>query len=68
MEIEYDNFVVYNIPTSRGQSGSPIFMGRNLFSIQVASNLAIDDYGIGASPDAIRDFLNDNGVDLTLRP
>ena len=68
MGIEYDNFVVYNIPTSRGQSGSPIFMGRNLFSIQVASNLAIDDYGIGASPDAIRSFLNDNGVDLTLRP
>ena len=67
-DIDYDNFIVYNIPTSRGQSGSPIFMSQNLFSIQVASNLSVDDYGIGASPEAIRDFLGNNGITLPVLP
>lgn len=68
MDIDYDNFIVYSIPTTRGQSGSPIFMSRNLFSIQVASNLSVDDYGIGASPEAIRDFLGNNGIILPVLP
>ena len=61
-----ENFIAHSIPTSLGQSGSPIFMGRNLFSIQVANISSIDNFGIGACPIMISNFLDINGIDIQI--
>lgn len=57
-----NNFFMHSIPTSRGQSGSAIFLDGALFGIQVASNLNIESFGIAARPSIINEFLLENNI------
>lgn len=54
--------VNHTIPTTRGQSGSPVFIGNYLFGIQIASNSSIEDFGIATSSSAIYLLLERNGI------
>lgn len=57
-----NNFFMHSIPTSRGQSGSAIFLDGALFGIQVASNLNIESFGIATRPSIINEFLLENNI------
>lgn len=58
------HLTLHTIPTTRGQSGSPIFVGNGLFGLQVATNGSIEDFGIAASSSAIYLLLDRNGIYL----
>ncbi len=58
------HLTLHTIPTTRGQSGSPIFVGAGLFGLQVATNGSIEDFGIAASSNAIYLLLDRNGIYL----
>ena len=58
-------FILHTIPTTSGQSGSPIFVGDRLFALQVASNRAIDDFGIGVHAIAMYQILKRNDIEVS---
>ena len=58
-------FILHTIPTTSGQSGSPIFVGDRLFALQVASNRAIDDFGIGVHAIAMYEILKRNDIEVS---
>lgn len=60
--VNMHNLINHTIPTTRGQSGSPIFIGDYLFGVQVASNPSIEDFGIAASSYSIYLLLERNGI------
>ena len=62
--VKYENLITHTIPTTRGQSGSPIFIGDFLFAIQVASNNYIEDFGLATNSKVIYLFLIKNGIYL----
>ena len=57
-------FILHTIPTTSGQSGSPIFIGDRLFALQVASNRSIDDFGIGVHTIAMYQILKRNDIEV----
>jgi hypothetical protein len=58
-------FILHTIPTTSGQSGSPIFVGERLFALQVASNRSIDDFGIGVHAIAMYQILKRNDIEVS---
>lgn len=62
--VQNRNLILHTLPTTRGQSGSGIFIGDSLFGIQVATNSAIEDFGIAANSRSIYLLLQRNGIHL----
>lgn len=60
------NLIAHTLPTTRGQSGSGLFVGDGLFGVQVATNASIEDFGIAASSRSIYLFLQRNEIHLEL--
>lgn len=60
--VNYNNLIVHTIPTTRGQSGSPIFINNLLFGVQMATSDYIEDFGIATSSRSIYLLLERNNI------